>query len=160
VGVIPWARLCAGNALLVATVDERGRPFAGRAWGASPVGDEPDLVRLLVDADDADRPGGFVPGARVAVTGGDPITLRSAQAKGRIVAVEAAGPDDVAVSSRHRRATFAAIRESDGTRPHLLDRMVPARLAACTIRVDECFDQTPGPGAGAPGAGGPGEEPA
>ena len=154
-GVIPWAQLCAGNALTVATVDDRGRPVAGRGWGASPVDDDPDLVRLLISADDAERPGAFVPGGRVAVTGGDPITLRSAQAKGRIVAVEAAGPDDVAVSSRHRRATFAAIIESDRTLPHLLDRMVPARLAACTIRVEECFDQTPGPGAGEPGTGTP-----
>jgi hypothetical protein len=30
-----------------------------------------------------------------------------------------------------------------------MDRLVPVDLLACTVEVDELYDQTPGPGAGA-----------
>ena len=107
------------------------------------------MLRVVIDAADPERFGGFAPGARVAITGADPLTLQSAQVKGRIVSIERTGPEDLAVSTAHRRAFFAAIREADGTERHMAERMVPEALAVCTVTVEECFDQTPGPGAGA-----------
>lgn len=142
-----WELLRPGNALIVATVLDGGRPFATRAWGLVTTADDPDVVRLVIDADEQDA---FVPGGAVAVTGGDPVTLRSTQVKGTILDVAPAGPDDVAASSRHRRATFAAIHEADGSQHQILERLVPVRFATCGVRVEESFDQTPGPGAGAP----------
>ncbi len=147
----PFTRLTDGNALLVATVDERGVPFATRGWGVVRSPDDPDLVRLVLDADDvAASAGAFVPGGPIAITGADPVTVRSSQAKGHIVGLEELGPDDVATSSRHKRMTFAAICEADHVDRELLERIAPRRLAVCTVRVEEHYDQTPGPGAGAP----------
>lgn len=145
-----FSRLCAGNALLVATVDEEGTPFATRGWGVSVDAEDPALLRVVLDADDVERSGAFVADRPIAITGADPVSVRAKQAKGRIVRMEELNPDDVALSSRHKRSTFAAIREADLVDGHLLDRMAPTRLAVCSVRIDQQFDQTPGPGAGAP----------
>jgi hypothetical protein len=38
----------------------------------------------------------------------------------------------------------------DGTERRLLERLVPSDYTAWTVAIDEVYDQTPGPGAGAP----------
>jgi hypothetical protein len=45
---------------------------------------------------------------------------------------------------------FADIAATDGVPRELLERMVPPTFIACTVRVRESFNQSPGPGAGAP----------
>jgi hypothetical protein len=45
-------------------------------------------------------------------------------------------------------AFFQDIRDTDGSRPELLERFVPSGYVACTVDVLERFDQTPGPSAG------------
>lgn len=45
---------------------------------------------------------------------------------------------------------FTAIVDADGARHEVLTRWIPVGYVACTLEVTERFDQTPGPGAGAP----------
>jgi hypothetical protein len=127
-------------------------PHSTRGWGLEVLPGPPLRMRLLLSAEDAivgrDGPSGAT-GTRVAVTATDPHTMRSVQFKGRADAMIAATDDDRAVARRFCDSFFAAVKEVEGTDRLLLERMVPIDYVACTVVVDELFDQTPGPGAGA-----------
>lgn len=73
----------------------------------------------------------------------------SKQIKGAALGLEAATDDDRACAARFTETFIVAVMETDGAPRHLLERLVPADHVACTIAIDELFDQTPGPGAGA-----------
>ena len=156
------AFLGGGRAFIVATVGEANEPHATRGWGLELV-DEPRIdggrarrVRLLLDADDVCALEHVRRGRRVAITAADVRTLRSVQLKGRTVGLEVAGADDDARAARYCDAFFADITAIDGIQRGVLDRLVPSRYAACAVDVEELYDQTPGPGAGAPlGTGAP-----
>jgi hypothetical protein len=150
----------AGCALIVGTADRDGEPFATRGWGVTVLDDgedggvggaeaAPTRVRLLLDG--ADRPHiGADPGpAPIAVTGCDVPTLRSIQFKGQVVEVVEATDADRARAERFWEAFFSDIEKTDRTPRPPLYRLVPLDLIACTVEVDEIFDQTPGPDAGA-----------
>ena len=137
-----------GSALILGTVAADGAPHASRGWGLDVLGD--GEVRLLVDADDDVTLANATATGAIAITAADVRTLHSTQLKGHVVAVEAGGPADQARARRYCDQFFEDIHETDGTPFETLERMVPSRFAACICRFDEWFDQTPGPGAGAP----------
>jgi hypothetical protein len=145
------ALLESGCALIVGTVGRDREPHAGRAWGLTVLADEcgTGRVRLLLDADDEVTVRHVAAGGRVAITGGNVETLKSRQIKGRAVALFDATPDDDARAARYCAAFFAEVARADGTPLELLERMRPRAFAACVVEVGECYDQTPGPGAGA-----------
>jgi hypothetical protein len=138
-----------GSALLVGITGPDGEPYAGRGWGCT-LSPDGGCIRLLVPDGDALLDGAVVPGAPIACTATDIRTLQSVQAKGRVLRAEPATVEDARVSGRYRRAMFDAIHEVDGFPVDLLEKLVPAGLTAVTVRMEEFFDQTPGPGAGAP----------
>ena len=143
------ARLfAAGSALVVGAVDPDGTPYAIRGWGTTIVDDGAGL-RFYVDADDTQVVPRLAPGAMVAVTGGDVRTLASAQVKGPVRAVDELTALDVATRERSTDRFIEDVHETDHTPRDLLERMVPERFLACTIDVQELYDQTPGPQAGA-----------
>jgi hypothetical protein len=143
------ARLFAeGSALVVGAVDPDGTPFATRGWGTVLL-DDGAAFRVYLDADDAQVVPRLTPGARVAVTGGDVKTLASAQVKGRVRVVDELTALDVATRERATELFIQDVHETDHTPRDLLDEMVPARFVACTLDVEELYDQTPGPQAGA-----------
>jgi hypothetical protein len=74
--------------------------------------------------------------------------LRSIQLKGTVTAVEPVTDEDHARAARFADEFFTAIHETDGTEVALVERMQPYDYVACTIVVDDLYDQTPGPGAG------------
>ncbi|MCB1016579.1 MAG: pyridoxamine 5'-phosphate oxidase family protein [Acidimicrobiales bacterium] len=139
-----------GCALVVGTVGRDGSPHAGRGWGLTLSPASPSPVRLLLDAGDEVTLANLrhARGGRIAVTGADVETLRSFQLKGRVVAIEDATDDDLEKLGRYCDDFFTDIEVTDGTPRHLTERLRPATCVACTIEVDEAFDQTPGPGAG------------
>jgi hypothetical protein len=140
--------------LIVAIVDEEGEPYATRGWGLTLLPDQPDQGRLVLSADD----GRFFqdpPGSRaIAITAGNPLTLHSVQFKGRAGVAEPATRDDRAQAGRYCDSFFDAVREADGTDRRLLERIVPNDFVACPVVIEERYDQTPGPGAGAALPGG------
>lgn len=145
-----------GSALIVGVVAPGGEPVATRGWGLTLVPGETLRARLLVADDDTGALDHLGPGARVAVTAADVPTLRSVQVKGRSGGLQPATRDDLARAAAYVEAFFGDIVANDGTPRAVLDRVVPRGYVACDVVVDEVFDQTPGPQAGAPLPGGTG----
>jgi len=130
-----------GCALIVCTLDADGEPFASRAWGLTVVSCDEMRVRLLATLD-------VLPRGAVAITGTDVPTLRSLQLKGHVVAVEPSNAADLAKSQRYADAFYSDVERTDNVPRELLDRMTPKEFLACTIEIEELYDQTPGPRAG------------
>jgi hypothetical protein len=145
--------LQSGCSALVGTVGPAGDPHAGRAWGIDVVDAEAGRLRLLIDADDELTVRHLADLGAVAVTAANVPTLRSVQLKGRSLGVEAATDADRRRARRYCDEFFTDIEQTDGTERSLPERLVPASYAVCEMQVDDVFDQTPGPGAGAPMTG-------
>jgi hypothetical protein len=143
------ALLEGGAALILGTVAPDGEPHASRAWGLQVTGGG-RRVRVLVGAEDGRTLGNVAGGGRVAITGADVRTLTSRQVKGRVEGTEPVTDADREISSRYCDVFFDAVTETDGTERALLERLRPDELVACEVLLDCAFDQSPGPGAGAP----------
>jgi hypothetical protein len=137
-----------GCSLILGTVQPDGEPHAGRGWGLT-VLSNPRHVRLLLDVEDSTTVERAAAGGAIAITAASVRTLRSLQLKGRVSSVEPASPEDVARAARYCEAFFTDIAETDGFGRTVTERIVPIGYTACTVVVDDLFDQTPGPGAGA-----------
>lgn len=139
-----------GCALVVGTVRPDGSAYASRGWGLTLTPARNGPVRLLLDASDAVTLANLrrEDDGRVAVTGADVVTLRSFQVKGRVVAIDDATDEDLAKVDRYCDEFFTDIEVTDGTPRALTERLRPAAYVACTVAVDEVYDQTPGPEAG------------
>ncbi len=131
-----------GCALIACTLDAQGEPYASRAWGLTVLCSEGEVrVRLLVKPED-------VASGRVAITATDVPTLRSLQMKGHIVDVEPMTDADLAKSEQYTTDFYDDIVATDHIPRDLLERVRPQLFVACTVVVDELYDQTPGPRAG------------
>jgi hypothetical protein len=139
-----------GCALIVGTVNADGEPHANRGWGLTVLPGDGDHIRLLLDADDPRALADLTAAGAIAITGADVRTLQSVQLKGRFVGSEPADDDDRARVRRFCDGFFGDVVAVDGTPRELLERLVPDDYVACTIAIGEVYDQTPGPGAGAP----------
>jgi hypothetical protein len=140
-----------GCALIVGTVDAGREPHATRGWGLDVV--DLDTARLWLDADDPRAIDHLSTVGAIAVTGASVRTLRSVQLKGRASNIRPADSADRKRARRFCDAFFSDIYETDGTDRGVLERLVPRDYVTCTVEVDEVYDQTPGPGAGAPISG-------
>jgi hypothetical protein len=141
-----------GCALLAGFITHAGKPFAARGWGLN-VLDGGTTARMLVGTEDLAHlgypPGGEI-ATMIAATGCSVLTLRSTQLKGPIVSVEAANDGDIERMRRYCDGYFGDVTSVDLIPRYLMERMVPAGLAACVFDIVEVYDQTPGPNAGAP----------
>jgi hypothetical protein len=137
-----------GAGLVAGTVAADGEPRATRAWAAQVVDDGTDRIRVVLGADDQVTVDNLRTG-RFALTGADVRTLRSVQLKGRVARVEPPTAEDVEQVAEHSTAFFRAVHETDGISIAMLERMLPATVIAVEFEVDEVFDQSPGPAAGA-----------
>jgi hypothetical protein len=148
--VVAAELLASRYSLIVALVSEDGVPYATRGWGLTVLQDQPLRVRLLLGEDDApELEAAGRDGRGIAVTAADPVTLHAVQMKGRAGVVEDATPADRATVTDYCDSFFGAVQEVDGTDREFLERLVPPDFVACTVAIDELYDQTPGPGAGA-----------
>lgn len=143
-----------GCALIVATVGADGTPLATRGWGLTVLAGEPLRVRLLLNAEEHDALANLAATGSIAVTAADVPTLRSVQLKGRVVAVEDVDDADLDKVRHYTEALFDDIERADGAVRSVLQRWRAVSYSACVVEVDEGYDQTPGPGAGAPLVGG------
>ena len=139
--------LAHGCAVVVGTVDVGGVPDATRGWGVHSRPGEA-TTRVVLAADSEVALANLRSTGAVAVTVTDVASLRSAQAKGRAVALEPTDTDDLAVHEQQVAAFVTAAAEADGVERRLLERLPPDHLVTLVAAFDELFDQTPGPGAG------------
>jgi hypothetical protein len=138
-----------GCVLIVGTVGPGNEPHASRGWGVTVLEGEPTRLRLLLDGHDTIAIEHVAHGGLIAVTGGDVSTLRSTQLKGRASDLEPVTPEDEARAERYIDDMLTIINEVDGTPRAQIERLRPSGFIACTVTIDEFYDQTPGPGAGA-----------
>lgn len=144
------AQLLAGRyALIIAIIGQDGRPYATRGWGLTVLPGRSVQVRLVLGSDDAPHLQEEHGSRPIALTAADPRTLRAVQFKGRAGPMEIATADDRAVVDLFCESFFSVVEELEGTDRRLLERMVPNDFVGCTVVIDEMYDQTPGPGAGA-----------
>lgn len=141
-------------ALIVAIVGDEQVPYATRGWGLTVLSDQAGQVRLVLSADDRRLFSSAAGGRAIAITAADPRTLQAVQFKGRAGVVEPATGQDRAEVARYCDAFFEVVAEVDGTDRRLLERLVPEHFIACPVVIEELYDQTPGPGAGAALPGG------
>ena len=134
--------------LVVGTVSADGEPRATRAWAARIIDPDARRVRVLMGADDPVSVANLETG-RVALNGANVRTLRSVQLKGRVVATEPPTADDLALVATSSGAFFRAIADTDGIPLELIERLQAAVVIAVVFDVDEIYDQSPGPAAGA-----------
>lgn len=140
-----------GCALIVGFVTAEGLPFASRGWGLN-LFDGGARARLLVASEDLPRLGhasGTPVGTTLAVTGCNVRTLRSVQVKGRLTAVEAVTESDRERKARYCAEYFDDVAAVDAIPRSLMEQLVPDVVVACEFEIEETYDQTPGPGAGA-----------
>ena len=139
-----------GCALIVAAVTPDGQPRATRGWGLVVTDTATGALRLLLAADDTLTEEYLLASRKIAVTGTSVLTLRSIQCKGEVVALEPVTELDLERVDTYCDEFFTDVTTSDGVPRELLVRMRPPAFVACVVRTIECFNQTPGPGAGAP----------
>ncbi len=141
-----------GAGLVVGTVSADGWPRADRAWAASVIDVDGRRLRLVMSADDPAVVDSLQSGT-VSLTGAEVSTYQSVQLKGRPLVVEAPTAADVELARLQSERFFAAVHRTDGNPVESLRRMLPHRMVAVEMIVEESFDQTPGPSAGAVLAG-------
>ena len=141
-----------GAGLVVGTVSADGEPRADRAWGAIVVDADSRRIRFVMSADDPEVVENLQSGA-ASLTGAEASTYQSVQLKGRPVVIESPTAADVELARLQSETFFEAVHRSDGNPMEALRRMLPHRMVAVEMIVEETFDQTPGPSAGTALAG-------
>jgi hypothetical protein len=139
-----------GASLVIGLVDADGAPLATRGWGVTVLDATTGTVRLLIDADDEPALALLADNANLALTAGNVRTLEAQQFKGQVLAIEPTTSADDERAAQFFDELSLAIHEADGTAREATERLVPTRYVACMVVFGEMFDQTPGPGAGAP----------
>jgi hypothetical protein len=86
----------------------------------------------------------------MAVTCTSPISLRSVQLKGWCLEIDEAEPEDIPRLAQHRQA-FSESARARGFPAHVTRTMWSNDVKRLKLLVQDRFDQTPGPGAGARG---------
>jgi hypothetical protein len=142
------ALFAAGNSLVVGTVSPDGEPRATRAWAVTVSDADAGRVRVVMTGDDPVTIANLA-GGRIAVTGCAVRTLRAAQLKGQVVSIDPPTADDMVTFEEHSDEFFQEVHETDGNPIELLRRLLPRDVVVVDVAVDEVFDQSPGPGAGA-----------
>ncbi len=103
----------------------------------------------MVDADEHDEMHHLVGGGGIAFTATDVPTLRGFQVKGRVDRLAPPTAEDRVRIEHHAAGVFADIEATDHIAVGMIRRILPFSFVACELVVEELFDQTPGPGAGA-----------
>jgi hypothetical protein len=142
------AMIDSGAGLVVGTVSVDGEPRADRGWAATVVDVAGRRVRFVMGADDPAVVRNLETGS-VSLTGAEVLTYQSIQLKGRPVVVEPLTADDVELARVQTATFFDAVHRVDGNPLDALRRMLPTQMVAVEMIVEETFDQTPGPEAGA-----------
>jgi Pyridoxamine 5'-phosphate oxidase len=133
--------------LLVASVDRDGLPDATRGWGVSVLAG--DRVRVLLAANAGRTLANLEGDGRIALTVTHFATLVSWQLKGRARLTEPANAADHIRFDAFCAGCVEVLHALEGTPDEIIWRMVPPGIVACEMEVEQVFDQTPGPSAGA-----------
>jgi hypothetical protein len=136
-----------GMSLLVATVDEKNIPSCCRAMALVSTDDVQTVTVYVPIATSHDTIRNLATTRRIAIAATNPIDHASIQLKGSMVNSRVAR-DEEASLVKSRLNAFAEVLDSIGI-PSVMTRNATCWPAfAVDVKVEEVFDQTPGPKAG------------
>lgn len=139
--------LLPGLSILVGTADRQGVPSCCRAIAVASDDDLETLTIYVPVATSQDTIRNIALTGRIAVAASNPVDNCSTQIKGTTTETRLAREDENELV-RRRFEAFAAVLDRIGV-PRRLTRSVAHWPAfAITLRVEQVFDQTPGPQAG------------
>lgn len=139
--------LVSPGSVIIGTVDADGIPWAGHGYGVRV--EDGERLRVVINAEEPRLLADLGTSGVVAVAVTDVVSFRSIQVKGRVVSVEPARVEDRTLADAWMAAFFADVHETDGTPIELLERLRARELGCLVLTIDELYDQTPGPQAGA-----------
>ena len=140
-------RLCAGLSVLVGTVDPQGDPSCCRAIAVRTDDDFQTAVVYLPVATAHDTIQNLASTKRVAVTASHPREHRAIQLKGTTSDVRLAR-DDEAAFVREWVDALATALDTVGVPKRVTRSVAHWPAFAIQMRVEQVFEQTPGPKAG------------
>ena len=138
-----------GISVLIGTRDARRFPDCARAVGARVEANGEEITLFLPAATTAASVANLRENRRLAVCFGRAEDHRSVQVKGRVLEIRDADDADRERIDRYL-GEFAGMLRFVGLPPRIISRMNHWPCHAVRYRVESVFDQTPGPGAGAP----------
>ncbi len=138
----------AGPATIVGTGDAAGRPHVTYGW--APRVKDPSTLAVFLEVARAERTLlNLAANERIAVTFTDPVSVRSVQLKGTFKErFEAEESDQSWV--RQSREAFVVKTSLIGDPPTVIRNMWMDEVIGIVVKVEQAFDQTPGPDAGRP----------
>jgi hypothetical protein len=141
------AFLESGVSMVGASANDELVPEAFRMWGASL--SDGGVLRALVSSDAGEMFAHLREGTHLCMTFADPLNFRSMQVKGRSLGpAEPPGREDLASMERYEEVFRPKVR-LNGTPPGLVDGIRPRSVFVVSIVLEDAYDQTPGPSAGA-----------
>lgn len=143
------AFLSSGVSLLVGTRDAHHRPACGRAVGLRIEPDRAHVTVFLSDATSERMIRDLHDNGHMALVASEIISHRTLQLKGVAEHVAPAVASERALLDDYV-ARFGEVLEMVGLPLHITRRVNTWPATAVRLRVRELFEQTPGPGAGAP----------
>jgi len=142
-----FAFLRGGNSLSVGTRDAQLLPECARAVGLR-VWDDRRHVSLFVPEGPGRRTlENLRDNGRVAIAVSHPPDHRSLQIKGQLLSLSPVGAEDAKFVSAYVRQ-LAQVLDLLGLPSHIVERVNHAPCQRADLRVEELYQQTPGPGAG------------
>ncbi len=136
-----------GLSVLVGTVDVHGTPSCCRGVALASTDDLTTVTVYVPVATSHETIQNIATTKALAVSASHPISHRTIQLKGIPMEVRLAR-DDEAPLVRARLDAFAGVLESIGVPRRLSQTVAHWPAFALTMRVEQIFDQTPGPHAG------------
>jgi len=136
-----------GQAGAVGSRDENMVPMLAMCWGTSIRDTEGVVITYVVQEQYEQILKNFHNNGRVTVTLVETTSYRSYQFKGQFLEARAMTPDEVDFQRQFRETVVAGFN-SGGYPYEVADRYVGRADLAIEFKVEEIFDQTPGPGAG------------
>ena len=147
------AFLAQGVSVLVGTCDRAGVPACMRATGLLLTPDRQQATVYLPEVTSRNTVTNVRDNPRVAVYASYPLDHKSYQMKGPVLDVSPA-PESARALIEAYVATWSSVLEVIGMPSEMARLLAQWPSVALTLRIDELYLQTPGPGAGA-AVGGP-----
>jgi hypothetical protein len=143
-----------GAVVIAATCDAEGAPELARVWGPHLDAEADEIVICVPSASGRRLLTNLEQSGLIAVNVTSPQTYRSFQAKGRVIAVAMASPEERERVAAHQEAFIESVvavgMPRDMSRRLFEEELRESPdLTAVRVKVEVLFDQTPGPGAGA-----------
>jgi hypothetical protein len=137
-----------GLSFLVGTCDARHVPECTRAVGLVVHDDRATATVYLPEVTSTLAVANLRENMRIALVASYPLDHRSLQLKGRVTAITPADEAHKPLIERYLEG-FSGVLELVGMPPEVVRLLSHWPSVAVTFAVDELYDQTPGPGAGA-----------